>query len=849
MTFAIPLEGLTSRDLPLVGGKAMGCARLMQRRFTVPRGFAITTESFRFFLSQAGLSEKLAAIHQSLNRGDDESLTEAACTVLQSSIRNADLPSALADVIDRFASNLSAPLAVRSSATVEDAADFAFAGIFHSELRVSREKLADAIRDCWAHAVSYQVLLQILRNNLNPAKTGVALLVQEMVAADFAGVLFTDDPTEARPGCALVSLTKGTGEGLMQGDSAGAFIVYDRARRAIVDGEAPAGITPQALSGLFKSGMAIEKAFGTPMDIEWAYAGGTMHYLQARPITTIENRHTRTIHWTRELTEERYPRPISPLGWSLLHNVLLENMQTLSRRFGLVAKHPEEVAKTIRHYVYSNKKFFLGPRTIRPNPFKMIALLPRFAVQLPIILLFALPALISRNGFGLKWLLLSRFFGAFIFPHARDIRSKWERHLSSILREMDAYHDLDYSRMTLGELLDAHRRMDALACRYMEPDLAIYIVKIACSWIIERMGATLRGERYLSYLTDITSGIGENRTLHMNAEIEEMSDFLIARPAIKQLLLDERYDDAAGAIERENPELYARFLRENGHVTTNWDIMESTWGEEPVKIMQMLRGYLVTKRRHSFSDHRDERAGRYEAARDDTILRLRRTPWMTPFFLKVQRYLREFMSIDEEHHFYCSRLFKPLRMVFLEIGKRLADRGVIDSSGDVFFLTIPEIRVANGEGVHFTRRHLVKMRRSSFERSAAVRPPDDYINQTPLARERDTIPEDGSLRGVGASSGIASGPARIVTTTEEAREFREGEILITVAPNPLWTSLFAIAGGLVASTGSILSHGLVSAREYQLPAVIGIADVTSKISNGQRIQVDGDTGIVSFFER
>ena len=524
------------------------------------------------------------------------------------------------------------------------------------------------------------------------------------------------------------------------GDTASGLISVDRNSGAIIEnnsGFTPDGTIIRRLMGTCRS---IEKRLGMPQDIEWAEAGGTLYYLQSRPITTIENRSGITIHWTRELTEERYPVPISPLGWSILQSVLLENMKTLSRRFGLDAKHPEEVAKTIRHYVYSNKQFFTIPGSLRPNPLKQLILIPRLLVQLPVILFLAIPALVNRSGFGLKWLALSRFFKAFIFPHARDIHATWGRHLAATLGEIDACNDPDFTAMDLRGLLNEREKMDVLGCRYMEPDLAIYVVKIACSWIIERMGRVFRGDAFISFLVDLTSGIEENRTLHMNVEMEQMSDYLNERPDIKKLLLDEKYEEAVAAIHEGNKPLHDSFIEENGHLTTNWDIMESTWGEDPRKIMQMLRSYIISGAHHSFRGHRDEQKQRYTSAKTEALEKLRRAPWMIAFFGDVQGFLREFMSIDEEHHFYCSRLFKPMRRLFIEIGTRLADLHIIDQVDDIFFMTLPEI-THRGEAHHFSRRYLTQARRSSYNRSRGVRPPDDYINQTPVLPE--SVSSDG----------------------------------------------------------------------------------------------------------
>jgi pyruvate,water dikinase len=188
-----------------------------------------------------------------------------------------------------------------------------------------------------------------------------------------------------------------------------------------------------------------------------------------------------------------------------------------------------------------------------------------------------------------------------------------------------------------------------------------------------------------------------------------------------------------------------------------------------------------------------------------------------------------------------------MRRLYGEMGRRLVARRIIETEEDVYFLDMLEIAKALAEEHPYPRRYVVAARRASFTRSAKVRPPNRFRDQTPLDDREDAAPAEGNqLRGMGASPGVASGLVRVVDGPDQVGAFQAGEILVTASPNPAWTPVYAVASALVTGTGSILSHGLVSAREYHLPSVIGIADVTKKLSTGQKVTVDGDKGIVSF---
>jgi len=220
--------------------------------------------------------------------------------------------------------------------------------------------------------------------------------------------------------------------------------------------------------------------------------------------------------------------------------------------------------------------------------------------------------------------------------------------------------------------------------------------------------------------------------------------------------------------------------------------------------------------------------------------------WAGRFVDELLTVLHDFMRIDEEHHFYASRLYRPLRRLYADLGRRLVELEVIEQPDDIYFLELEDIFGAL-ERPGFTRRYLVQARRATFARAASARPPDRFLDQAPIAGDSVAAPRPGAniLHGTGASPGVASGRVRVIESPDDVAAFVSGEVLVTPTPNPAWTPIYALAAALVTATGGTLSHGLVSAREYQLPAVIGIADVTRRLENGQKVTVDGDRGTVS----
>ncbi len=778
------ISPLSSTDRSLVGGKAAGLATLARLGLEVPRGFVITRRALE------------AAVEIDLD------LTEQGCARLQETIRRAAVPGEVFEAVR----GLRAPLAVRSSVTVEDSQIGAFAGVYHTELGVRPAGIGNAIRECWARAFSFEAVSHALANNIDPRTIGVAVVVQELVEADRAGALFTMDPSGHAPDTAVVSFSRGLGDRLLSGETAGDTIRLPRGRRPI----------DPVLRELLRIGLRLEKRLGHPQDIEWVETRGRLLFLQTRPISTVES--PRGIVWTRALSEERFPTPISPLGWSALETVLPVNLVTLERRFGLKARRPNDVARTIRHYVYSNEKFFSIPGSLRPNPLAQLRFWRGYLREAVDVLRNA-PGAIGRLGL----LALTRLFRAFLFPHATEIRSSWDGHLAQLLSEMDAFDRVDPSGLSPAGLRRHRIAMEEVARRYMEPDLAIYVVKMAASWMLAKLGGDL---------PSLTAGLAENRTLRMNEELEQVARSL--DDETRTLLAEERYD------EIEPNAALRRFLDRNGHTTTNWDLREATWGEDPTKVLRMLRSTALASRRKSIHRTREVQQTRQRVARERLSAQL--PSWLSGFSEETLRILHDFMRIDEEHHFYCSRLFRPMRKLYREFGERLVRTGALGTIDDVWFLTIPEIE--NALENPFSRRELARVRRAGFERSRTTRPPDRFLDQKPLTE--DAAVAGPVLRGVGASPGVVVGVVRVVEGSEEIAALRPGEILVTPSPNPAWTPAYAVAGGLVTATGSVLSHGLVSAREYHLPAVIGVP--VRNLVTGQRVRVDGDRGTVTVEE-
>jgi pyruvate,water dikinase len=856
----ISLTALQDTDAPNVGGKAIGLARARRHGAPVPRGFVVTQTAFNAVLAHSGLgNEFLSLLDAAAHEAAD--LAERAAR-FGDRLMSADWPRRLDDALAEQLEKLpGGTFAVRSSATLEDTDTSAAAGLFHTELGVARPELRRAIRTCWAAALRPEVFHHLLAFGQDPRQLRVALVIMPMLAPQAAGVLFTTDPDDAERQAMRLALTAGLGEALVQGDAGTDHRLPKRGEPGTA-----AGLSSAVLGQLRGLGLKLEAAFGRAMDLEWAVEDGKVWLLQARPIASLppgaESRPA--IRWSRDLATERFPDPISPLGWTALQSALRVNLQTLDRRFGLQAKRPEEVATVIGGYVYNNRDFFAIPGSMR---FRAKAHLPyagRYAKALAGVLapgsLLRVGALWApkRGALGSgphdpRVRAIAGLFEAYLFAHAREVEKAWKRDFPRHLEAMDTLDGVDVRRMGTADLLRHARRVIERSDTFMEPDLAIYVLKMACRWAVEELAALVDGEKRPGVLAALTGGLEANATMAMNAALEALHQAVAADERLSQALVAGHADTIQTAWEA-SPAREARdgFLRDFGHVTLSWDIRHPTYRDRPALLDDLLAQRLRAPSPLDQAARREALAAAREAETQRIATALAPAPAAEAFFREVLSTLHTFMRLDEEHHLYCGRLIPAERRIVAALADRLVGAGAFDAPDDIHFLTLDEVfaigeELAQNRSLH-SRRRLVARRRSAYERAIAQRPVEEYLGTSPVRTA--TVPAagaDGSAALVGqpASPGRAEGVVRVVTGMAEMAAFQPGEILVVPTPKPSYTPLFAVAAAVVTARGSTLSHGLITAREYGLPAVTELHDALDRLSTGQRVVVDGDTGAVT----
>lgn len=804
--------GLHDPEVPqpeTVGTKAANLARLAAGGFAVPEGFVVTTAACLRARTAAGVPEDVWA-----------------------------------NVLSHVEKLTPGPVAVRSSATAEDLAGASYAGQYDTVLGVEgRDELADAIEVCLSSAASDRV--RAYRGSDSPVP--MAVLVQKMVPADAAGVAFTANPITGDPEV-LVSAVKGLGDRLVAGEA-------DPDEWVVRDDDASCLRCPEgALDGdrvreIARLAKAVEGLFGSPQDVEWALADGRVYLLQARPITALPVAPQIDVpqkgFWQKDTSH--FPVPLTPFGASVYVPMLSDAMRPLVDEFGLIIDRVEQ--RSFGGEVYACA-IPVGGKDRRPPPKWAMWLGARVAPPLRRRARAAQAAIDS----GLPERILDRWENEWRPAFADEFRELRGVDLEA-LSDSDLLEHLDRAKDMLRRGTHTHFRMVA------PYDLALYELSEVCR---ELLGWDL--SRALSLVTGASGASSEP-----GRELAALAGRVAADPVASEALTAPG-DDRRGRLRRAAPwaaDSLDDYLERYGHRTINYDPGEPTLFERPATVVGLLvelvrhgaEGY-VGAAAHSdpLAQARTELAGRSDQDRDR--------------FERVLAHGRRAYGCREENVFWLDgQPCALLRYTAVEIGSRLADRGVLAHATDAVFLEETELRAALS-GISAGDLHGVVARRKAERAWVAAHPGPSCYGKNPgpppdpsamsalptalrtvnaaviqalqLMIAPDTAQDgSGTLRGVPSSPGRYTGTVRVVHDENEFAKLRPGDVLVAPVTSPPWSVLFLHAGAVVTDGGGVLSHTAVIAREYGIPAVLATGGATRRLTDGDLVTVDGSTGIVS----
>jgi rifampicin phosphotransferase len=814
--FVLPLAAVGRHDLAAAGGKGANLGELVHAGFPVPDGAVVTTEAYAAVVEHARLAPAVAAA------------AEDAGAALRDAFAAAEVPEEVRTaILDAYALLGDGPVAVRSSATAEDLPGAAFAGQQDTYLNVvGAEPLLDAVRRCWGSLWTERAIAYRACRDLDPAAVRIAVVVQRMVPADFAGVLFTANPVSGARDEVVVDASSGLGEAVVSGLVTPDHYVLDEegrlrerrpgSREVVVRGIEGGGVEHRAdeaheelpdavLIELATLGRRVAAHFGRPQDIEWAWAGGRLWLVQARPMTALPPPPLRLSRIQRfsgpqiaELLPER-PYPMDMSAWvgpglGRMVRRMLAEIPGLRVDFAEVLPESDGVVD----------------RYVPPRPHLTLRVLGAPARNLPRLRRFR-PA---------EW--------------TRDPR------FDRFDRTVRALAALDVHTLGWDELRGLPRR--ALAALDLVTDLRVdYLPRVGVDLLRLRALQALLRRRDVSGLTLGTHTRTEdaNRALLALAERVRADGALRAVFGLEPQALAERIGgDPAFAGFRG---ALAEFLDEYGHRETSSPLLMSapTWREVPATVLGMVK-VLVDDAPPASALDRAEGAAQQVLAHP--LVRLTRSG---PRVRRLMADARAGIAFREDTHFHGTRALPVLRGAVLEMGRRLATAGVLRTADDVLHLRLEELE-ALGDPATLAPADAERVRTAVRTRSArrAELAGVPLIAPSVLfaGRRNDG---DALVTGVPASGGRATGPVRVILEVADFGLLRSGDVLVCPYTNPSWTPLFQRACAVVVDTGGVGSHAAIVAREYGIPAVMASATGSGVLTDGQVVTVDGDTGRVT----
>lgn len=899
-TLVLPFRAIRAADLPSVGGKGANLGEMAAAGFPVPDGFCVTTASFRRFLGgDADVTARVYADLDALAAGDVERVRVVGESVRSRLLELPMPPDVAAAVVDAWRAvggggsdgDVDAiPFAVRSSATAEDLPGASFAGQQDTYLGVRGEAaLLDAVKRCWVSLFTDRAILYRLQNGFAHADVALSVVVQRMVEPVVSGILFTADPVSGHRAVTSIDAGFGLGEALVGGLVTADLYRVDRrswrvverriARKGLAIRPLPGGgtehvpltaeeggrpsLTDDQAIALARLGERVADHYGAPQDIEWCIdASGAMFVVQSRPITTLFPvpapcpRDGATHIFISFGHVQVMTDPFTPIGRDAFRLVFPFGKGDRGRRDPM-APSPIVAEAAGRLFVDVAPMMAFGPAR-RIVPRAMTVADGQMAAALGAVL--ARPEVVAGLG-----------------RQARPVRGHdIARFAGPLLGRVVlwlAWRDPDGAAARLAALGDdyvaaARARVEsapagAARVQAAKREVAVVFERLLPTFIPVIAGAMISRLLLLRLggapadVAELLRGLQGNVTTDMDLEVGDLADLARPHRALVDILTTRPPAEAlAAAREVEGGPAFlaaldaflARYgMRGGGEI----DLGRTRWADDPAPLLAVIAGNLA----HAHAgDHRARHAElaavgqaaarRLAAAAGGGPLGALRTRVVR----RLARCLRGLMAVREHPKFVLIRVFGLLRDAVAEAAAPHVAAGRLDAAGDVWLLGLAEIERLLADPA-YEARPLVAAHRAEMARFAALRPPrlitsDGEIPEVTVAQ--GDAP-DGALVGTAASAGVVEGVAHVITDPG-GDVLQKGEILVAPFTDPGWTPLFINAAGLVMEVGGLMTHGSVVAREYGIPAVVGVPDAVARLRTGMRVRVNGDGGWVEIID-
>jgi len=895
-TYTLPLD-TNDNGLEVIGGKGRSLSRLIHAGFDVPGGFHVPTSAYRTFIGEHALQARLLDLTKPAIVDGIASFEQAAQRIRQV-FDDLELTGEIADQIraayDALEDNPA--VAVRSSANAEDLPDLSFAGQQDTYLNVNGvEATIAAVKNCWASLWNAQAINYRHEMGVDQSIVAMAVVIQTMVQADTAGILFTANPANGERSEMIVNASFGLGEAVVSGQVTADTYIVDRAslqaKESIIgtktqiivadpdsgtrtdkidaDRQSLSSLSDVQIRDLAKVAIEIEGCFDdVPQDIEWAFSGDPsdmkLWLLQARPITNLLPPPPQDVTWPeipgaqlmKRQVAENMPDPLSPLFEDLYLRGIYDTQKWPDdwEWNGRLTKNwmKNFVVSTVNGYAYQ-AIYNLGGEDWQ----KYMADHKKEQTKLP---WYAnLKRAFSMHHYYLEEMKGGPLHPIYLLASTFRIFRKypalitWEvQQLPDYLAAIERWRTLDPGQSTDTELLNGIKALTKAEAAYWHALRSVIgTAKITDGGFQTFLETNSPDEGFIS--GSFLSGFA-SRTLDAEFAMRAIADQIRSDSDLCELVLGTPVRRVLNKIANHENGATVRkavddYLHEYGRQVFNLDFVEPTLAEQPVPFVMSLQALV----RNPGFNLRERQRNVAHTRRAKFVQALKFFQGKMRFeFLRFYFTARVNYPTREAALFYMGLAWSTLRPWALELGKRLVASGSLSVADDVFYLTSEKLTQAIQAGAELKAqpdlvqdaRAQRELRAQRFRMNQPQAIPPLKNDKSPLATLRNNDDDASTLRGFAVSPGTVTGIASVVLTPNDFDQMKPGTILVCPLTTPAWTQLFPHATGLVTDIGSILAHGSIVAREYGIPAVLGIGDVTQRVKSGQTITVDGNRGTV-----
>ncbi|PAF07392.1 phosphoenolpyruvate synthase [Shouchella clausii] len=859
-SLVLGFQEMDEKQLLLVGGKGLNLGELSKiQGIQVPEGFCVTTTGFQKVIKQ---NETFQALLDQLARAkvEDRDQIGEISRKIRELILEVEIPSDVVKAVAHYLSQFGEKhaYAVRSSATAEDLPHASFAGQQDTYLNIiGKESILQHISKCWASLFTERAVIYRMQNGFDHSQVYLSVIVQKMVFPQASGILFTADPMTSNRKVLSIDAGFGLGEALVSGlVSADCYKVREdqivdkriATKKLAIYGREEGGtetqqidpdqqktqtLTDQQILQLARIGRQIEAHFGQPQDIEWCLTGDTFYIVQSRPITTLypipeandqENHVYLSVGHQQMMTD-----PIKPLGLSFYLLITPAPMRKAGGRL-FVDVSPRLTTRAGREALLN---------TVGSDPLTKSALMTvierDYIKLLPNDQAAPLPGSSHTDmpeQFETDPTIVSKLI------------KRSQTSIEQLKQNIQAKSGLDLFDFILEDIEQLKKIL------FDPQSTAVFMAAInATTWINENMNEWL-GEKNAA--DTLSLSVPHNITSEMGLALMDVADVIRPYPEVIDYLqhakednfLDElvKFDGGQEARNAIDAYLDKYGMRCPGEI----DITRTRWSEKPITLVPMILSHI-----NNFEPNEGNR--KFEQGRrvalekeQELINRLKQLPDGEQKAKETKQridLIRNFIGYREYPKYGIVSRYFVYKQALLKEAEQLVQAGVIQEKEDIYYLTFEELHeVARTKK---TDDQIINKRKDEYKRYEKLTPPRVITSDGEIitgAYKQANLPAN-AIAGLAVSTGVIEGRARVILNIENA-DLEDGDILVTSFTDPGWTPLFVSIKCLVTEVGGLMTHGAVIAREYGLPAVVGVENATKLIKDGQKIRVNGTDGYV-----